>query len=62
VLAARAGTTGGHVQIDGAYESGEGYDDGRDPRFECQAVSAEGNWCGHRWPVPEWMRARIDWE
>lgn len=56
------GTTGGSVQIAGESHTGEGYDEGTDPRFECTAPDANGNGCGHRWHVPEWMHQRIDWE
>jgi hypothetical protein len=51
---------GGQLLIDGCYETGEGYDDGEDPHFECHGHNA-GHWCGHRWPVPDWVRPLIDW-
>lgn len=52
----------GELRINGLYMSGEGYDDGEDPRFECHAdIETRGNHCLYQWPVPEWVRKKIDW-
>jgi|SRR5271166_1614916 len=40
----------------------EGSDgDGKNPRFRCQKRDADGKWCGHTWPVPEWVEKAL-WE
>lgn len=44
----------GKVEIDGFYQSGEGYDDGTNPRFECRS-------CLHEFAVPEWVLESIEW-
>jgi hypothetical protein len=36
------------------------YDGGAKPHFECQGP-VRGPWCGHRWPVLDWIQALIDW-
>lgn len=58
---------GGRILVDGAYRTGEGYDeDGKDPYFECRAqVQAKDgvstDLCLHRMPIPDWVYKRIDW-
>jgi hypothetical protein len=54
------GVEGGQLRIDSFYETGEGYDDGTNPRFECHGYD-NGRWCGHEWPVPDWLLPLIDW-
>ena len=54
------GVAGGVVTIEGLYETGEGYDTGREPQFECHS-HAGGKWCGHRWRAPAWLLDRVDW-
>lgn len=44
----------GVFHVTSAYETGEGYDDGEDPHFECTE-------CFHRWPVPEEVAKNIEW-
>jgi hypothetical protein len=56
------GAGNGAVGIEGEYETGEGYDDGEDAHFECHSPDAPGGWCGHRWPVPEWVYKQIEWD
>jgi hypothetical protein len=55
------GVKGGLVQVESRYRSGEGYDDGQDPYFECHGSEVAGGWCGHRWPVPQTVAETIDW-
>lgn len=50
----------GQLVIEGLYETGEGYDDGTDPRFQCHG-HVDGRWCGHEWSVPDWIGPLIDW-
>ena len=42
------GTT---ARIESDYQTGEGYDDGANPRFECHGPHG-GPWCGHQWALP----------
>jgi hypothetical protein len=49
----------GLVKIQGAYASGEGYDDGTAWRFECRRRVP--HFCGHEWPVPAWLHEYMDW-
>lgn len=44
----------GVLHVAAAYETGEGYDEGRDPHFECD--------CTHRWPVPDAIATNIEWD
>ena len=53
------GAKDGVLQVDGCYQTGEGYDTGRDPTLECHGVHA-GRWCGHTWPVPPWIIDCLD--
>lgn len=50
------GVKDGQLQVNGLYQSGEGYDDGENPRFECHADD-----CLYQWPVPDWVQKVIDW-
>jgi len=50
----------GHLVINSWYET-EGYDEGTNPRFECHGTAADGRWCGHLWPVPDWVKPLLDW-
>lgn len=47
------------TRVNALVEGSDG--DGRNPRFRCQKRSADGKWCGHTWPVPEWVERAI-WE
>lgn len=49
------GIEDGRLIVEGLYESGEGYDDGTNPRFECRRCLGE-------FPVPEWVLHLIDWD
>jgi hypothetical protein len=51
----------GALFVAGAYDTGEGYDDGVNPQFECHGRTSRGEWCGHRWPVQDWIARLIDW-
>lgn len=51
----------GHLVVHQLYTSGEGYDDGHDSHFECHA-QPDDKWCGHRWPVPDWLYPHIYWK
>ncbi len=55
------GVNGGVVQVESRYQSGEGYDDGHDPYFECHGSEVAGGWCGRRWPVPQAVEDTIEW-
>lgn len=48
------GLSEGKIVVDGMYESGEGYDDGTNPRFECRKCLGE-------FEVPEWVLDNIEW-
>jgi hypothetical protein len=50
----------GRLVVNSWYET-DGYDDGKNPEFECQSHDARGHTCGHRWPVPDWILPLIDW-
>lgn len=47
------------ILIESHYESGEGYDEGKNPYFECHAMTP--NECLHRTPIPDWVLKKIDW-
>jgi hypothetical protein len=51
----------GQLRVDSFYETGDGYDEGKNPEFECQWYDAQGHTCGHRWSVPDWIQCLIDW-
>jgi hypothetical protein len=53
------GIRDGLIKIQGAYASGEGYDDGSNWRLECRRRVP--HFCGHEWPVPEWLMPFLDW-
>ncbi len=44
----------GCLRIDGRYHTGEGFDDGKNPRVICGA-------CCEEFPIPEEIMARVDW-
>ena len=43
----------GVLRVSGRYETGEGYDDGTNPRLECRNNDQTGRFCGHEFPIPE---------
>jgi hypothetical protein len=47
------GVKDGRLEVEGLYQSTEGYDDGTNARFECRK-------CNHEWPVPDWLHKQID--
>ena len=53
------GARDGLLKIQGIYVSGEGYDSGTNLRLECRRFKPE--FCGHEWPVPEWLLPYLDW-
>jgi hypothetical protein len=55
------GVKNGELQINGLYQSGEGYDDGEGGYFECLEELKSGGTCLYQWPVPDWVAKRIDW-
>jgi hypothetical protein len=52
----------GVLWIEGAYASGEGYDDGRDGVFECHSERGSDGWCGHRWKAEDWVMDCADYD
>ena len=55
-------TRSGILQVDGYYETGDGYDDGHDPYWECHVWEYKrGNECLKTWPVTDEEYKRIDW-
>ena len=44
------------LTIDGSWEIG----DSKAQWFECHGQDA-GSTCGHRWPVPDWIKPLIEW-
>lgn len=57
------GISGGVVLVESRYATGEGYDDGipGTEYFECHNLDDRGHECLHRIPVPEFVKAKIDW-
>ena len=54
----------GVLYIDGLYTSDEGYDDGENPRFECQHTpdsSRPWDACGHRWKAVLERFDKVEW-
>lgn len=54
------GFNAGVLEIVSFAQSGEGYDDGENPRFECR-YDSEGtlDYCMHEFPVPDGVE--LDW-
>lgn len=48
------GIENGRIRVKGLYRSGEGYDDGANPRLECRKCLGE-------FKVPDWVLSAIDW-
>jgi len=52
----------GVLYINGLYKSGEGYDEGANPRFECQHTSEDTKqWCGYRWKAVLKDLLMVEW-
>jgi hypothetical protein len=53
------GVAGAQLRVSSLYDTNADDGGGEDPHFECHNRVAETRWCDHRWPVPEWVKARI---
>jgi hypothetical protein len=53
------GVASGLLEINGVYETDDGYDDGTGWRIECRRRQPRG--CGHEWAIPQWLLPYLDW-